>query len=105
MTSHKTVRESLQYVSTHPQPSTEDQLEAPMWELVGRTLFTIAMSPNEKVRGSMARATRAQRMISDRLVGLRRAGTKVAVRRDVAIEFHDLTAAEVAGPADEGITL
>lgn len=86
----KTVREALQYVAEHPEQTT-DPVETPCWELIGRVLFETANSPNAKVRGSLARSTKAQRMISDRLVGLRRAGTKPAVRRDTAIEFRDLT--------------
>lgn len=86
----KTVREALQYVADHPEQATAP-VDTPCWELVGRTLFEVANNPDAKVRGSMARATKAQRIISDRLVGLRRAGTKPAVRRDTAIEFRDLT--------------
>lgn len=86
----KTVREALQYVADHPEQTTLP-VETPAWELIGRTLFEVANNPDAKVRGSMARATKAQRLISDRLVGTRRPGTKPAVRKDGGIEFRDLT--------------
>jgi hypothetical protein len=94
--STKTVREALQYVADHPQ-LVGPPIEAPAWELIAHTLFEVANSPDAKVRGSMARATKAQRMIADRLVGTRRPGTSPAVKREQQIEFADLTAGVIAG--------
>ncbi len=87
----KTVREALQYVADHPEKTT-DPIDTPVWELMGRTLFELANTPNAKVRGSMAKATKAQKIITDRLVGLRRPGTHPAQARDTTISFVDLTA-------------
>lgn len=87
----KTVREALQYVADHPSPSAEP-IDTPVWELVGRALFEVASSPNVKQRGSLARATKAQKLIADRLVGRRRPGTNPAVKRQQEIQFHDLEA-------------
>lgn len=92
--SGKTVREALAYVAAHPVQE-GPPIEAPCWELIGRALFRIANSPDQRVRGSMARATKAQRLISDRLVGTRRPGTNPAVRKETAIEFRDLTAGAI----------
>ena len=94
----KTVREALQYVASHPVQE-GPPIEAPVWELVGRALFKIANSPDAKKRGSMARATKAQRIIADRLVGTRRPGTSPAVKREQQIEFRDLTAG-LTGPGE-----
>jgi len=91
MSRSKTITEALKYVSNHPQPSTDDMTQTPTWELVGRRLFEIANNPDVKVRGSMARATRAQKIILDRLVGTRRAGTHPAQVKSDEIDFVDLT--------------
>ncbi|GEP27956.1 hypothetical protein CLE01_25540 [Cryobacterium levicorallinum] len=56
-----------------------------------RKLFELANSPDKKVRGSMARATKAQKIILDRLVGRRRPGTHPAQVQVDAINFIDLT--------------
>lgn len=85
------VRQSLDFVATHPEPATDVLLELPVWELVARSLFEIANTPDQKVRGSMVRATRAQKMILDRMVGLRRAGSHPAATGDTQVEFVDLT--------------
>jgi hypothetical protein len=91
----KTVTEALQYVASHPVPPAAP-IDAPVWELVARALFEVANSPDVKNRGSLARATKAQKMIADRLVGKRRPGTAPAVRREQSIEFVDLTAGAIA---------
>lgn len=88
----KSVRESLQWVATHPLDPTVEPIDMPVWEHVGRTLFELANSPDAKVRGAMGRATKAQRMISDRLVGTRRPGTHPVVKKESTISFVDLTA-------------
>lgn len=88
----KTVGEALKHVADHPDPGPTAPIDKPMHELIARTLFEIANSPDAKVRGSMARATKAQKIIFDRLVGTRRPGSRPAARKDESIEFVDLTA-------------
>ena len=91
---HKDIRSALSYVASHPQLKA-DPIDSPVWELVARALFEVANNPNPKVRGSLARSTRAQRMISRRLVGLRRPGSHPAVHRNDKISFVDLTAGSI----------
>jgi hypothetical protein len=86
----KSIREALQYVARHPEP-TEAPLDMPVWEHIGRALFDIANNPDPRVRGAMARATRAQSMILDRTVGRRRAGTKPVRPSRERLTFVDLT--------------
>lgn len=95
---HKTIEEALQYVAANPERSTEAPIDAPVYELVGRTLFQIANSPESNVRGSLKRANRAQKMILDRMVGRRRPGTHPARAQVDSLKFVDLAAehAEVA---------
>ena len=90
---HKGIADALQYVADHPAQSTEAPIDAPVYELVSRALFHIANSPDGKVRGSFARANRAQKMIMNRLVGRRRPGTHPAQTQSEEIEFIDLTVA------------
>jgi len=94
----KTIPEALQFVADHPQPSSDNALLMPAWEHVSRSLFEIANSPNPKVKGSMARATKAQKIILDRLVGRRRPGTHPAQSKSDEIEFVDLTQAVIQLP-------
>lgn len=86
-----TIAQALKYVADHPEQETDVTLDMYTWELVARVLFDIANTPNAKVRGSMARATKAQRIIFNRLVGTRRAGTHPAARSTEELEFADLT--------------
>src|SRR5690606_25415194 len=81
----------LQWVAEHPKQSREATLDVPVWELVARVVFHIANHPDRKVRGSMGRATAAQKIILDRLVGRRRPGTHPAQASSEEIEFADLT--------------
>ena len=69
-----------------------DPIDTPVYEMVAGALFDIANSPSAQVRGSMARATRAQRLILNRLVGTRRPGTHPAQRRGTELDFLDLAA-------------
>jgi hypothetical protein len=87
----KSVQDSLQYVAEHPPVSLEPTVDIPAWEILGQTLFWIANTPDPKVRGSMGRATKAQKIIADRLTGRRRPGTHPAQVQDEQIEFADLT--------------
>ena len=88
---NKTIREALQYVSTHPVP-TVDPIDMPVWEHISRALFEHANNPNPKIRGALTRATRAQQMILDRMVGTRRAGSKPLSAKHAEVAFVDLTA-------------
>ena len=86
----KSIRDALEYVAKHPEP-TLDPIDTPVWELVARSLYDIANNPQPKIRGGLARATRAQRMILDRKVGRRRTGTHPAQKEQTSIAFKDLT--------------
>lgn len=97
---HRSVHDALKYVSEHSTPSTEDQIQMPVYEAVARKLFSIANSPDPRVRGSEARATRAQKIILDRLVGRRAPGTAPAQGESDEIEFLDLTAMPVLEEKD-----
>lgn len=96
------IRQALQAVADNPVMETDEVIQVHVHELVCRALFEIANRPDASVRGSMARANKARKMILDRLVGKRRAGSHPATRSDIPIEFEDLTAVpEVEGPPDE----
>lgn len=97
---HKSIREALELVASRPAPTT-DPIETPVYELVSQTLFDIANNPDKKVRGSMARATRARKIIFDRLVGRRRTGTHPAQLKGEEIEFRDLTVVAIEGGKSE----
>jgi hypothetical protein len=92
MARNVTIQQALQNVADHPVLQTDELVNVHVHELVTRALYEIANRPDATVRGSMARANKARRMILDRLVGKRRAGSHPATRVDVPIEFEDLTA-------------
>ena len=87
---HKGVREALESYVRNPTTALEP-IDTPVWWLVSQTLFEVANSPNTKIRSSLARATRAQKIIADRLVGTRRPGSHPAVAKDTKVAFIDLT--------------
>lgn len=87
---HRTVREALRYVADNPV-SNHEPIDMPMWELLSRILFEIANTPNARVRGSLARATKAQKMITDRLVGTRRPGSHPSQAKRQQVRLLDLT--------------
>ena len=89
---HVTIREALQAVADNPVMLTDEVIQVPVHELVCRTLFDIANRPDAQVRGSLTRANKARKMILDRMVGRRRAGSHPATRAEVQVEFVDLTA-------------
>ena len=89
---HKSIADALQYVADHPMQSTDAPIDAPVYELVARALFQVANSPDAGVRGSFAKANRAQKLILNRMVGRRRPGTHPAQSRSEEIEFVDLSA-------------
>lgn len=97
---NKTVQEALSYVGSHPPQSFEPTVDMPTWEVVGQLLYLIANSGNPRVRGSVARATRAQKMIWDRKVGRRAPGTHPATIKAEEINFKDLTLG-ITGGDDE----
>lgn len=86
-----TIREALQRVADNPVMLDDELIQVPVHELVCRGLFEIANRPDASQRGSMARANKARKMILDRLVGKRRAGSHPATRTEVSIDFVDLT--------------
>jgi hypothetical protein len=90
-----TIRQALQHVADYPEPVTDEVINAPVHELVCRTLFDIANRPDSSVRGSHTRANRARKMILDRMAGRRRAGTKPQVPKGTSLQFHDLTGGEL----------
>lgn len=94
-----TIRQALQQVADYPVMIDDDMLAKPVYELVARSLYDIANRPDAGVRGSMARANKARKMILDRLVGKRRAGSHPATRNAVSIDFIDLTGGELDAPA------
>lgn len=95
-----TIRSAMKFVGDHPDPDTEEYIQLPVWELITRTLFDIANSPNPKVRGSYGKANQARKLILDRLVGKRKPGSHPATRGNVDIEFVDLTGGEISGPQE-----
>lgn len=89
------IRDALQRVADNPVMLTDEVIQVPVHELVCRTLFDIANRPDANQRGSMNRANKARKMILDRLVGKRRAGSHPATRTEVPIDFVDLTGGEL----------
>lgn len=85
-----TIRQALQHVADNPEPDLDALLEAPVHELVCRTLFDIANGPQMNERGTMTRANTARNMIFTRLVGRRRAGSHPATRQKVELKFRPL---------------
>lgn len=76
---HKTVKEALEFVARHPEP-TGMPIEMPIWELVCRQVFQAATV----VGGNgvtMKRSVAAQKIVFDRLAGKRKAGTHPAVAK------------------------
>lgn len=86
-----TIRDALQKVADNPVLMEDELIQVPAYELVARALFEIANKPDASVRGSMPKANKARKMILDRLVGRRRAGSHPATRNPTEIEFIDLT--------------
>lgn len=90
-----TVRQALKAVADKPEPDTDVVLHIKVHELVCRTLFEIANNPDVKVRGSMAKSVRAQKLIMNRLVGTRRPGSHPVARQNNELKFLDLTQSEL----------
>lgn len=92
------VRQALQRVADNPILKETDLTQVPVSDLICRSLFEIANRPDARQRGSLARANKARRMIMDRLVGKRRAGSHPATRTQVKLSFVDLTAGALDAP-------
>jgi hypothetical protein len=90
-----TIKQALQAVADYPTMIDDEIIQHPVHELVCRELFDIANRPNASIRGSLARSNKARKMILDRLVGKRRAGSHPATRGDISVEFVDLTAGAI----------
>lgn len=89
----KTVRQALIYVKDNPGwPSDRvtDRFEMPAWEMMARNIYDMA-SLRPANRTEMNMATRAQKILLDRLGGTRRMGTNPAVRRNSRPQIVDLT--------------
>lgn len=89
------IKEALDNVAANPVLFTDELTQVPVHELVARALFEISNTPDASIRGSMTKANKARKMILDRLVGRRRAGTHPATRQEVSITFVDLTAGAI----------
>jgi hypothetical protein len=98
-----TIKDALQYVADHPVLTTDELIQLPCHELIARNLYEIANHPEAHVRGSMARANKARKMILDRLVGKRRAGSHPATRNPVSLDFIDLTGGGELSEPSEGV--
>ena len=87
-----TIQQALTRVSEKSQSARDmDMIATPVYELIGFTLFDIANSGDARVRGSIRRSTRAQKIIMNRMVGLRRPGSRPITRENDGLEFVDLT--------------
>lgn len=75
--------------------SSRTPVEEPVYLLISDALFRIANSPDPKKRGSVAKATQAQKMILDRMVGTRKPGSHPAVQDAAEITFVNLTTPEL----------
>jgi hypothetical protein len=95
-----TIRDALQRVADYPGMLDDELVNHPVHELIARNLFEIANRPDASIRGSMARANKARKILLDRLVGKRRAGSHPATRHEVRIEFVDLTEGALDGPPE-----
>mgnify|MGYP001173712418 FL=1 len=93
----RTVREALQHVADYPRPVSDDMTTMHTGELIARTLYDIANKPDANVRGSMARANKARRLIMNYLAGRRRVGTKPHQKQVVILKMNDLTGGEISG--------
>ena len=87
-----TIQQALTKVSDKWESARDmDMIGTPVYELIGFTLFDIANSGDARVRGSIRRSTRAQKIIMNRMVGLRRPGSRPITRENDGLEFVDLT--------------
>jgi hypothetical protein len=92
----RTVREALQHVADYPVPLSDDVVTMHTGELIARTLFDIANKPDAQVRGSMARANKARRLVMNYLAGRRRTGTAPHQKQVVTLRMNDLTGGAIS---------
>ena len=87
-----TIQQALTKVSEKWEAARDmDIIGTPVYELIGFTLFDIANRGDARIRGSIRRSTRAQKIIMNRMVGLRRPGSRPITRENDGLEFVDLT--------------
>lgn len=87
---HRTVKEALEFVSKHPEPS-RVPIEMPVWELISRQLFEASHAVGGSA-AAMKRTTTAQKIIFDRLAGKRKPGTHPAAAKGKRqLQMRDLT--------------
>lgn len=87
-----TIQQALTKVSEKWEAARDmDIIGTPVYELIGFTLFDIANSGDVRIRGSIRRSTRAQKIIMNRMVGLRRPGSRPITRENDGLEFVYLT--------------
>ena len=86
-----TVAQAIKHVSQYPNPVDDDIVNQKVYEIIPRVLFQIANTPDQKVRGSLARSTKARKMILNRLVGRRRPGSRPLGTTGTAVTFDDMT--------------
>lgn len=87
---HRTVKEALEFVAKHPEPSTAP-IEMPIWELVSRQLFETANNIGGTA-AQMRRTATAHKIIFDRLAGKRKPGTHPAASKSKReLQIRDLT--------------
>ena len=94
--SHVTVKQALEKAAAGPMLVAP--IDAPVSELVARTLYDISNIVPDNRKATLARANRARRIIFDRISGRRRAGTAPAVKQSTAITFVDLTVKQLEAP-------
>lgn len=96
LSKHKTIKQALEYVASHPEWSGGTPLNSPLWENVARALYEHAGSPDVRVVGAVGRSVRATKMILERTVGTRRAGTHPAQRAKAQLRHVDLTGGAIS---------
>ena len=85
------VRQALEKTSkTSLNAEFDDWLERPAYELICTALFEIANNGGSSERGALSRAVSAQKVIANRLVGLRKPGTAPVTREDDSVDFIDM---------------
>ena len=75
-------------------------IERPVHLLIAEALFRAANTVDPGKKGSLRKATTAQKIILDRSVGTRLPGSNPAASGNVSVSFIDLTVAEI-GEGDE----
>ena len=92
-----TIRQALQRFVDNPPVNPEITIDGFIHDLVPLVLYDIALNPDIRVRGGLARAARAQKMIFDRKDGTRKPGSRPVSLKKISVEFHDLTDGQTEG--------